>query len=112
MAPQGFQNLTPFTGEELFLLDEEGAQVLTLVVKATYAIKDRGLEMAEQAQIVKAPVYYGEPGASSLKLETEAPYTKVATDVVLLGHAQAERATATELDVLLAVGPIHKQVRV
>jgi hypothetical protein len=111
--PQGFQNLTPFAAEELLLLDEEGAQVITLVVKATYAILDRGLELAEeQAPIVKTPIYYGAPGASSLKVETEASYTKMATDVVLLGHAQPEQATATELDVVLSCGPIRKQVRV
>jgi hypothetical protein len=113
VTAQGFQNLTPFAGEALLLLDEEGAQVLTLIVKATYAITVRGLEIAdEQAPIVKAPVYYGEPGSSSLKLETEASYTKVATDVVLLGHAQPQHATAPELDVSLSVGPIRKQVRV
>jgi hypothetical protein len=113
MAPQGFQNLTPFAAEELLLLDEEGAQVITLVVKATYAIKDRALEIAaEQAPIVKAPVHHGDPSTSSLKYESEAPYTKLATDVVLLGHAQPEQSAATELDVVLKVGPIKKQIRV
>lgn len=113
MAPQGFQNLTPFAAEELLLLDEEGAQVLTLIAKATYAIKDGALELAaEQPPIVKAPVHHGPPSTSSLKYESEAMYTKRATDVVLLGHAQPEQATATELDVVLRVGPLHKQIRV
>src|SRR6185503_5660973 len=113
MAFQGFQNLTPFAAEALLLLDEEGAQVITLIAKATYAIKGSGLALAsEQAPLVKAPIHHGEPGASSLKYESEASYTKTATDVVLLGHAQPEQGRAPSVDVTLEVGPIRKQVRV
>src|SRR5262249_7655055 len=68
MEPQGFQNLTPFAAETLLLLDEQGAQVVTLVAKATYTIAEGSLVLAdEQAPIVKAPVYHGAPGTSSLK---------------------------------------------
>ena len=113
MEPQGFQNLTPFAAETLLLLDQEGAQGVTLVAKATYAIVDGALALAdEQPKVVKAPVYHGDPGVSSLRYESEACFTKPATDVILLGHAQPEIGRAGEVLVSLSVGPIKKHVRV
>src|SRR5262249_19575220 len=110
---QGFQNLTPFAAEALLLLDEAGAQVLTLVAKATLDIT--GSELArsdEQAPIRVAPVHHGKPGSSGLKYESDAVPIKMATDVILLGHAQSDQGLAPSVDVTLEVGPVHKQVRV
>lgn len=115
MPSAGFQNLTPFTAESLILLDEEGREVLTLIAKATYEIPTQGTALAlapEQEPLVLAPVHHGEPDRSSLRYASDAVTEKVATDVVLLGHAWSERGLAPEVDVTLEVGPIQKQVRV
>jgi hypothetical protein len=84
------------------------------VAKGTYDLKlSGGLELAaDRAPLHLAALHHGAPGASSLKYEHDAAFAKVATDVVLLGHAQPERGRATELDVTLRVGSLRKQVRV
>lgn len=114
MVRKGFVNLTPFAAEQLLLQDERGADVLTLVVKASFRIRERGgLERLEpQSPLNLAPVFHGEPGASSLKYETEAVFTKTTTDVVLLGHAHAPNDRTTQLEVSLRVGSLHKRVLV
>lgn len=114
MAYQGLVNLTPFAAGEYLLADEAGRDVMTVVVKATYEIKTAtSLSIAdEQEEILVAPQYYGEPGESSLRIESETPFTKPATDVALLGHAYSTRADRTQVDVRLRVGRLEKTVRV
>jgi hypothetical protein len=115
MQSAGFQNLTPFVAESLILLDEEGREVLTLIAKATYEIPSQGTALAlapAQEPLVLASTHHGEPGRSSLRYASDAVTEKLATDVVLLGHAWADRGLAPEVDVTLEVGPIQKQVRV
>lgn len=110
----GFFNLTPFRGEHYFLADERGSDVLTVVVKATYEIVDtERIEVAaEQDGIVEAAEYYGEPGESSIKYDSEICFTKPKADVVLIGHAQIPGAEQPELDVHFRVGAVQKTVRV
>ncbi len=88
--------------------------MLTFVVKATYRIENSPeIEMAEnQAPINMGGQYYGEPGSSSLKYDSDVAFTKVATDIVLIGHAHAPNNTTTQLDVFLRAGPLSKIVRV
>jgi len=116
MTYQGFENHTPFAAEPFLLADEQGRAVLTLVAKGTYDLLPRGgiALAASQGPIHRVPVHHGEGPAAlgSLRYEHEAAFTKVAVDVVLLGHAQPERGRATELDVGLRVGALRKQVRV
>jgi hypothetical protein len=113
----GFVNLTPFAAQPLLLSDERGADVFTCVVKATFSLvhhrEGTSLSIAEeQAPVCVAPVYNGDPAASSVKYDTETALTKLGTDVVLIGHAHAPRAGVTCLDVSLAVGPARSVVRV
>ncbi|MFO0755484.1 MAG: DUF2169 domain-containing protein [Byssovorax sp.] len=113
MAEPGFQNRTPYRAAPFLLLDERAAHTLTLIVKATFDLGPVGVRRsAEQAPIVTAPVHRGLPGASSLVRDSDLCVGKPGTDVVLVGHAEAERPGATECLVSLAIGPIFKQVRV
>jgi hypothetical protein len=114
MAYRGFFNVTPFVAEMFLLADERGAGVATLVAKATYTLKGSALDLAEEpSPLHPSPVYAGEPGTSSLRYESDAVFVKTAADVVLLGHAQAERGRPAELDVSLRVGrAIDRKVRV
>lgn len=122
MTYQGFFNLTPFEGGMFLVPDPEGATSLVVVAKATYRIQpgrapraaheSLGLALAdEQEAICAAPVHSGEPGASSLRRESEVVIEKANADVVLLGHAHPERARDTSVDVTLRVGPLRKTVR-
>lgn len=111
MGQPAIDNESRFAVEPVFAADEEGRPLLVPVVKATYTIGEGGLELAEeQVPVSVGGEPWGPPGESSYKYEPEAVPPKVATDVVLLGHAQGNGAT--EVMVALQVGPLRKLVRV
>jgi hypothetical protein len=113
----GFVNLTPFAAQPLLLADEQGAELFTFVVKATFALQpgpDTTLALiaGEQMPVCVAPVHYGEPATSSVKFESETAPVKLGTDVVLIGHARPQYGRGTLVDVYLSVGPARVVVRV
>lgn len=106
------ENETPFSVEALALTDMEARPVLVLVVKATYEIDRRGLRLAEeQCPVNVTGEHWGKPEESSYKYEPECAFTKVSTDVALIGHACASERGTTELLVALQVGGLKKGVR-
>ncbi len=114
MEYMGFVNLTPFAADQFMLMDKKGVDVLTFVVKGTYAIKNGvDIEIAEeQVPINTDGEDYGEPGLTSLKYDSEVAFSKVTTDVVLIGHAYAPKRNAKQVDVSLRAGHLSKRVRV
>jgi len=58
--------------------------------------------------------FYGDPGITSIRYESDVGPAKSGTDVALVGHAYAPRGThdATEVDVTLDAGNLRKRVRV
>lgn len=114
MEEQGLINETPFAVQQLFLMDEQGRDILVLVIKATYQIDGTSkLEISDkQVPVNVSGEYYGEPGKSSFKYEPEIASIKLATDVVLIGHAYPDRLGAAKVDVTLKVGTLQKTVRV
>lgn len=107
-------NKTPFAFEPAFFADEEMRCLFVPLIKATFKIVDnRSLVLAdEQSQINYSGECYGDPGFSSYKYEPEFAFTKLATDVVLIGCAHSPDPSTTTLDVGLKVGPVHKVARV
>ncbi len=107
-------NTTPLNAAPFLFTDHHGAETLLVVVKGTWRINwDGALNLAEeQVPIQFAPQYYGDPGASSLILDTELVLEKPGTDCVLLGHAWAPQEKAPYVDVTFAVGPVRQQARV
>jgi hypothetical protein len=108
-------NRTPFAAERSFVRDKSGADNWIVAVKATYTLRDNGaLALAdEQLQLNLAPVYWGEPGVSSIRYESDLTLLKPGTDVVLNASAHAPRGKAvTELAVRLRIGRIDKILRV
>ncbi|MEM1043031.1 MAG: DUF2169 domain-containing protein [Bacteroidota bacterium] len=114
MATEGLVNESPFAAQELFLADEDGRDLLAVVVKATYAIRPgEPLALAEeQVAVDLAGTYYGDPAESSMRFEPEVAFAKPSTDVVLVGHAYPDRAGARQVDVGFQVGPVQKTIRV
>jgi len=107
------ENETPFALDWMGLCDEEGRPLLLLVAKATYGLGEAGLSLVrEQPKVSWRGEPWGEPGESSYRYEVEGAFIKPATDVVLLGHACAQRKGDTEVLVALQVGPLKKAVRV
>lgn len=107
-------NATPFAAQELFLADEEGRDLLVVVMKATYDLRPgEPLALAEeQAPVELKGSWNGEPGESSPRYDADIAPLKLATDVVLLGHAYPDRRGATWVDAGFQVGPVRKIVRV
>ncbi len=109
-----FINSTPFNAAPFSHMDATGAESLVVVVKGTWTIRE-GKELvvaAEQTPIRHAPEYHGDPGSSSLRYDTDMVPEKPGTDCVLLGHAWAPEAGATQVHVTLAAGPVQKTIRV
>ncbi len=88
------QNPTPLVAEAFCTTDARGAEVAVVVVKGTWHDPGDGpLRLAdEQAPVATAPVYRGEPGASSLVRDTDLVPPKPGTDCLLRGHAYGDGA--------------------
>lgn len=104
-------NETPYPAHLVVMPDPEGAETLTAVLKATWSI-GAAAAAEEQVPIVFADEYWGDPGESSPRLESDLAPFKPATDVVLVGHAHAPGQTTRQMDVTLQVGKVTQRVRV
>jgi hypothetical protein len=117
-------NQTKFKADRTFARDRDGAEVWIVAVRATFSIeneataRDARAEAAivrheEQQDVCLAPVYFGEPGRSSLRYDTDLVRTKPGTDVLLHAHAHAPGGRpAPFVDVAMRVGPITKGLRI
>lgn len=107
-------NTTPFEAGAYAVADRDGADLLLVVVRGTYVLDGRGrLGLADaQTPVTLEDTYTGEPGASGLAAASDFALGKPATDVVLTGHAYADRPGATSVDVGLQVGPVRRLLRV
>jgi hypothetical protein len=106
-------NETPFEGRILVSPDRDGAETMVTVLKGTFRIDgDHCVPAEEQAELVGADKYFGKPGESSLRYETDLSPIKPATDVILIGHAYAPKPGAKEGRVALKVGPVAQEARI
>jgi hypothetical protein len=114
MSHPEINNATPYAFENLYLLDEEGRALLVAVVKATFSVDAAGsCTLAEkQAPVQVAGETFGDPATTSYRYEPELAFIKLATDVVLIGHAYPRRETDTEVSVTLEAGPLAKRAQV
>jgi hypothetical protein len=114
MGHPTIENNTGFAFEPIHLSNEDGRPVLVTLFRATFELRRRVLVLAEkQEPIPIAGQLYGESAdVSSYRYEPETSYVKPGTDIVLIGHAVAMRAQATELDVGIQVGRVQRTARV
>jgi hypothetical protein len=114
MAHTDLENNTPFAFDFTLLANEEGHPLLSLIVQASYMLHEFGLgKLAEKQRLVMpGGQLWGEPSKSSYKYEPQFAFTKLSTDVVLIGHAFPSAESNTETVVHLSVGPLAKTVRV
>jgi hypothetical protein len=96
------------------LLDEQGRSVVVAVTKASFAFDARGglAPLEPQPPVTLAPRYHGDPATSSLQLDADIALAKLATDVVVLGHARSHRGPVESLDAGVRIGPVKKVARV
>jgi hypothetical protein len=106
-------NATPMQAGYTLGLDPDGLEHLVVVVKGTFAIPEDGSmpELTEeQVPLVMADEYYGEPGLSAVRYESDFAPFKPKCDVLLHGSAYAPEGMPVErLAVGLSLGTFVKQ---
>jgi hypothetical protein len=109
------KNRTPYAAERNWTRDKTGVHHWLVAVKATFDISPDGkLKLAdEQIPPVLAPVYYGEPGLSSLRYDSDLLAVKPGTDVIVNAHAHAPGGKPTkQFDVTLKIDKFSKTLRI
>jgi hypothetical protein len=107
-------NMTPFKVMPCPGFDPQGHEIVSVIVKGTFNLPERGKAEAsvpdEQVEIVMADEYWGQPGKSPTKLESDLAPFKPGTDVILLGSARAfDGRPARSFDVSIAIGTKSKK---
>jgi hypothetical protein len=108
-------NETPFEVALVPGADKEGRDHAVVILKGTFDLEGDGDDLPlaeEQAPVLFADEFYGEPGESSVKYESDICLRKGGTDVVLVGNAYPRGGKAKIAEVRLQVGPLDKRVRV
>lgn len=109
------KNQTSYEVAVIPSIDKEGYDYATVVVKGTFDIKNNLARLSlsdEQVPIVYGETYFGEPGQSSVKYESDTCLVKKGCDIVLLGHAYTNGRNRKVVDVSLQIGQLNKTVRV
>lgn len=108
-------NKTAYAAERNWTRDKHGLHWWVVAVRATFDIGSNGRIMLADEQIppVLEPEYFGEPGASSLKYDSDLLAFKPSTDLLVHAHAYAPGGKAAQtVPVGLHVGRIQKQLLV
>lgn len=104
-------NQTSYEAERNWVRDKDGNHLWLVAVKATFDIGSGGaLKLAdEQRPPLLEPEYFGDPGASSLKYDSDLLMPRTATDVLVHGCAHAPRGRlASKVLVRMRVGGVDK----
>jgi hypothetical protein len=92
--------------------EPDGAELLVVAIKATFSIPADGQEANladEQAKLIEADEFSGEPGLTAPVLETDYAHRKPMCDVILNGSAYAPNGRPSKrIEVALKVGPMQK----
>lgn len=107
-------NPTPFAAVPAAVADLDGADLLVVLLKATYALDGQGgMAPAEvQRDVELADTFVGEEGASSVAYASDLAIRKTSTDVVLVGSAYPGEPGAREGTVGVQVGAAKASFRV
>lgn len=108
-------NRTPFAADRNWTRDKDGVHWWIVAVRATFHLAPDGhLRLAdEQRPPALAPEYFGEPGKSSLKYDSDLLAAKPGTDLLLVANAHAPGGRpAPIVPVSLRVGQLDKNLLV
>jgi hypothetical protein len=114
------ENLTRFQAVDLPSMNKEGEELLVICVAGRFDLPPAGRPSneppkpsEEQRPPIMEDVYWGEPGASSLRYEGQTAYHRPGTDIYVSGHAWAPRGKpVTEMLAAVKVGPCQKGIHV
>jgi hypothetical protein len=104
-------NHTPYVAGWTVLPDKHGAEHLTVCVRGTWALDERGslTPLVEPPPLLPADEHVGKPGESSIRYEADLGPVKPATDCALVGAAVARRGRARRVAVGFRVGPLAQR---
>ena len=107
-------NGTRFAYFSMFSSDENGRPLLTPIIKATLLLSAQGRIGIpdEQEPVNLAGTVRGDPETGSYIYEPETAFTKLATDIALIGHARPAEPGRAVVDCGIKVGSLQKIVRV
>ncbi|WAS97250.1 DUF2169 family type VI secretion system accessory protein [Nannocystis punicea] len=108
-------NRTSFAAGRNWTRDKDGVHWWIVAVKATFDVNHQGRAILADVQPppVLAPEYFGDPGASSLRHDSDLLAPKPGTDVLAVAHAHAPGGRpAPTVPVSLRVGALSKQLLV
>jgi hypothetical protein len=109
------QNKTPYAAERTWVRDKDGHHLWVIAVKATFDLDDAGQlrPSDEQEPPLREPVYWGEPGRSSLRYEADLVAPKPHTDVLIhaCAHAPGGRP-APRVEVAVRIHDVDKMLLV
>lgn len=92
------ENHTPYPAMAWPCLNRDGRELVALIVKGTFAVpangRPRAVEPGDQLPVAMADEYWGEPGRSPVKNESDLVYRKAAIDLILTGFAYAPQGAA------------------
>lgn len=106
-------NRTSYAAERSWTRDQHGVHWWIVAVRGTFDIAlDGRLRLAdEQLPPTLAPEYFGAPGESSLRYDSDLLAEKPGTDVVVHAHAHAPRGRpTTTVPVVLRIAALEKQL--
>ena len=109
------RNTTPFAAETTWTRDERGAEFWLVAVRACFEIDCEGRQSAaaSQTEVQRAPVFAGDPSASSLLNDCDFVLHKDGTDVLVEGRAFApDRRPSTNSSLRLKVHTVDKTLNV
>jgi len=108
-------NHTPYAADRNWTRDKEGVHWWIVAVRATFEIASDGRLTLDDEQLapVLAPEYFGSPGKSSLRYDSDLLNVKPATDLLLIASAHAPGGQpAATVPVSLRLANFQKQLLV
>jgi hypothetical protein len=107
-------NPTPFAAAPCAIADLDGADLLVVILKATYTLDgEGGMTPAEvQREVTLGDEFAGDPGESSVTYASDLAMHKSSTDVILAGSAFPPQPGAREGEAGIQVGAARATFRV
>jgi len=117
LTPTGPTPTTDPSGQHIVLPGQapDGEHILAVLVKRSYSIQSgqRCRRAAKDRKLVAGDTHFGDPMNTSVQYESDFVPVKLATDVVLNGHAYAPDGKATfEIPATLSVDDVVRSVLV
>ncbi|WNG20909.1 DUF2169 domain-containing protein [Cystobacter fuscus] len=111
----GLKNRTAYAAERNWTRDKNGVHWWLVAVKATFNITPGGRPILADTQLppVLVPEYFGEPGRSSLRYDSDLLAAKPGSELLVIAHAHAPHGRPVPtVPVSLRIERLHKELLV